>query len=48
MSGVLSDVPPGERYGGVPARPMKDYLREVADTLSRYDARAKEKGTSND
>ena len=48
MSGVLSDVPPGERYGGVPARPMKDYLREVADTLSRYDGRAKDKGASND
>ena len=48
MSGVLSDVPPGERYGGVPARPLKDYLREVAETLSRYDARAKEKGARND
>lgn len=48
MSGVLADVPPGEKYGGVPARPLKDYLREVADTLSRYDGRAKEKGASND
>ena len=48
MSGVLAEVPPGEKYGGVPARPLKDYLREVADTLSRYDSRAKEKGTSND
>ena len=48
MSGVLADVPPGEKYGGVPARPLKDYLREVADTLSRYDGRAKDKGASND
>lgn len=48
MSGVLADVPPGEKYGGVPARPLKDYLREVADTLSRYESRAKEKGASND
>ncbi|MGC4407137.1 UDP-3-O-(3-hydroxymyristoyl)glucosamine N-acyltransferase [Rhizobium rosettiformans] len=48
MSGVLAEVPPGEKYGGVPARPLKDYLREVADTLSRYDSRAKEKGASND
>ena len=48
MSGVLAEVPAGEKYGGVPARPLKDYLREVADTLSRYDSRAKEKGTSND
>lgn len=44
MSGVLNDVPPGERYGGVPARPMKDYLREVAAMLSQADGRAKEKG----
>lgn len=48
MSGVLADVPPGEKYGGVPARPLKDYLREVAETLSRYDSRAKDKGASND
>ena len=48
MSGVLAEVPAGEKYGGVPARPLKDYLREVADTLSRYDSRAKEKGASND
>ncbi|SMC67196.1 UDP-3-O-[3-hydroxymyristoyl] glucosamine N-acyltransferase [Rhizobium sp. RU36D] len=44
MSGVLNDVPPGERYGGVPARPMKDYLREVAAMLGQADIRAKEKG----
>ncbi len=48
MSGVLADVPSGEKYGGVPARPLKDYLREVADTLSRYVCRAKDKGASND
>jgi UDP-3-O-[3-hydroxymyristoyl] glucosamine N-acyltransferase len=48
MSGVLADVPPGEKYGGIPARPLKDYLREVAETLSRYDSRAKDKGASND
>ncbi|KPF44042.1 UDP-3-O-(3-hydroxymyristoyl)glucosamine N-acyltransferase [Rhizobium sp. AAP43] len=48
MSGVLADVPPGEKFGGVPARPLKDYLREVAETLSRYDSRSKDKGASND
>ncbi|MHB0950429.1 MAG: UDP-3-O-(3-hydroxymyristoyl)glucosamine N-acyltransferase [Allorhizobium sp.] len=47
MSGVLSDVPPGERYGGVPARPMKDYLRDVAAALSQSESRAKEKGGKN-
>lgn len=48
MSGVLADVPPGEKFGGVPARPLKDYLREVAETLSRYDSRTKDKGANND
>lgn len=47
MSGVLADVPPGERYGGVPARPLKDYLREVAAALGQADGRAKEKGGKN-
>ncbi len=48
MSGVLADVLRVRKYGGVPARPLKDYLREVAETLSRYDSRAKDKGASND
>lgn len=47
MSGVLSDVPAGERYGGVPARPMKDFLRDVAAMLAQSEARAKEKGEKN-
>jgi len=29
-SGVSHDVPPGERYGGAPARPIKDWARELA------------------
>ncbi|NML73759.1 UDP-3-O-(3-hydroxymyristoyl)glucosamine N-acyltransferase [Rhizobium sp. S-51] len=47
MSGVLSDVPPGERYGGVPARPMKDFLKDVAAALSQSESR-KQKGGKND
>src|SRR5262245_30906411 len=33
-AGVLSDVPPGGRWGGFPARPGKQWLREVV-TLER-------------
>jgi UDP-3-O-[3-hydroxymyristoyl] glucosamine N-acyltransferase len=33
-AGVMRDVPPGTRWGGYPARPGKQWLREVA-TLER-------------
>lgn len=29
-SGVMHDVPPGERWAGAPARPVKEFFREVA------------------
>ncbi|MGB3809534.1 MAG: UDP-3-O-(3-hydroxymyristoyl)glucosamine N-acyltransferase [Parvibaculum sp.] len=29
-SAVIHDVPPGERYGGVPARPVREWARELA------------------
>jgi UDP-3-O-[3-hydroxymyristoyl] glucosamine N-acyltransferase len=29
-SGVMNDVPAGERWGGSPAQPLKDLFREVA------------------
>ncbi len=28
-SGVIHDVPPGERWGGAPAKPIKEYFREI-------------------
>ncbi|MEM8937310.1 MAG: UDP-3-O-(3-hydroxymyristoyl)glucosamine N-acyltransferase, partial [Pseudomonadota bacterium] len=32
-AGVMRDVPPGERWGGAPAQPITEFMREVA-TLS--------------
>ncbi|MEQ1407834.1 UDP-3-O-(3-hydroxymyristoyl)glucosamine N-acyltransferase [Neorhizobium sp. Rsf11] len=44
MSGVVANVPPGVVYGGIPARPMKDFLRDMAEIMARSDERAKRKG----
>jgi UDP-3-O-[3-hydroxymyristoyl] glucosamine N-acyltransferase len=45
---VAGDVPPGERWGGFPARPMKLWLRELR-ALSRLsrDSAAKESSIDN-
>ncbi|MBO3760173.1 UDP-3-O-(3-hydroxymyristoyl)glucosamine N-acyltransferase [Ciceribacter sp. L1K22] len=47
MSGVIADVPPGEKYGGLPARPLKDFLRDVAQQMSQSESR-KGKGKTNE
>jgi UDP-3-O-[3-hydroxymyristoyl] glucosamine N-acyltransferase len=47
MSGVMADVPAGARYGGAPARPMKQYLRDMAELLARADERDKKTGEKN-
>jgi UDP-3-O-[3-hydroxymyristoyl] glucosamine N-acyltransferase len=50
-SGVNGDVPPGARWGGIPARPVRDWFREM-HTLkvlaSRHDvAKDDEAGSAN-
>ena len=44
-AGVMSDIPAGGYWGGTPAQPMKDFMREVA--MARKLAR-KNKGESNE
>ncbi|SFB49056.1 UDP-3-O-[3-hydroxymyristoyl] glucosamine N-acyltransferase [Rhizobium sp. NFR07] len=44
MSGVVADIPAGLIYGGIPARPMRDFLREMAEKMAQSDDRAKRKG----
>lgn len=48
MSGVIASIPPGAVFGGIPARPMKDFLRDIAETMARADERAKRRGDKND
>jgi UDP-3-O-[3-hydroxymyristoyl] glucosamine N-acyltransferase len=48
MSGVIGNIPAGAKYGGIPARPMKYFLRDLAEIMSRVDERAKGRGDKND
>ncbi|MDO9415418.1 UDP-3-O-(3-hydroxymyristoyl)glucosamine N-acyltransferase [Pararhizobium sp.] len=48
MSGVAADIPAGERYGGIPARPMRDFLRDVAEITMRSQSRAKKPGAKDE
>ncbi|MBP1849950.1 UDP-3-O-[3-hydroxymyristoyl] glucosamine N-acyltransferase [Rhizobium halophytocola] len=43
MSGVMASLGPGEKVAGVPARPIKDFLRDVAHLIGQAD-KAKAKG----
>ncbi|WP_027486281.1 UDP-3-O-(3-hydroxymyristoyl)glucosamine N-acyltransferase [Allorhizobium undicola] len=35
MSGVIADVPASQKFGGIPARPLPDFLRECAEVMQR-------------
>ncbi len=48
MSGVVADVPPGEKYGGVPARPLRDFLRDIAEISLRSSNRNRKKGGNDE
>ena len=43
-SGVLESIPPGGRVGGMPARPIRDYLREAAEIARRSSRSGDNKG----
>ena len=48
MSGVVADIPAGEKYGGVPARPMRDFLRDMAEIAMRSSTRVQKKGGNDE
>lgn len=48
MSGVVASIPAGEKYGGIPARPMRDFLRDVAEMAKRSSARVQKKGSKDE
>jgi UDP-3-O-[3-hydroxymyristoyl] glucosamine N-acyltransferase len=35
MTGVATDLPAGGKYGGIPARPMKDFLRDSVEMMAK-------------
>jgi UDP-3-O-[3-hydroxymyristoyl] glucosamine N-acyltransferase len=45
-SGVMNNIPAGERYAGLPARPLWDFLRESAEIAKRSGAREKKDGSA--
>jgi UDP-3-O-[3-hydroxymyristoyl] glucosamine N-acyltransferase len=47
-SGIITDIAAGERYGGIPGRPIKAFLRESAEAMARAGMRASKSGENND
>lgn len=46
LSGVMNDVPPGEKVAGQPARPIKEFFREIAERAARSGTRKAKGGES--
>ncbi|MBY3063278.1 UDP-3-O-(3-hydroxymyristoyl)glucosamine N-acyltransferase [Rhizobium laguerreae] len=44
QSGIMTDLAAGGQYGGTPARPLNDYLRDVAQQMSKTKLRGKKPG----
>ena len=43
-SGAMKDVPPGETWGGVPARPLRQWMKESAWLMRNAGGRRESKG----
>jgi UDP-3-O-[3-hydroxymyristoyl] glucosamine N-acyltransferase len=49
MSAVAGDVPAGARWGGTPARPMRAFLKDVAELNARaFGRKTKHKGSADE
>jgi UDP-3-O-[3-hydroxymyristoyl] glucosamine N-acyltransferase len=48
MSAVAADVPSAARWGGIPARPMRAFLRDMAEIRARAFNRSSNKGDESD
>ena len=49
MSAVAGDVPPGARWGGIPARPIRAFLKDAAELNARaFGKKKKHKGTADE
>jgi UDP-3-O-[3-hydroxymyristoyl] glucosamine N-acyltransferase len=44
MSGVMTDVPAGEKIAGIPAKPIKEFFRELAERSAKASGKARKAG----